>query len=67
MPADLFQLEGAIEAVNEKETNDGVVTSLQTLKEEVENKLTSESKQILQKWDNSQRNVQQGSVHHKDP
>ncbi|QHE63458.1 methylmalonyl-CoA mutase [Rossellomorea vietnamensis] len=47
----LFQIEGAIEAVNEKETNDGVVTSLQTLKEEVENKLTSESKQILQKWD----------------
>ena len=47
----LFQLEGAIEAVNEKETNEGVVTSLQTLKEEVEDKLTAESKQILQKWD----------------
>ena len=47
----LFQLDGAIEAVNEKETNEGVVTSLQTLKEEVEGKLTAESKQILQKWD----------------
>jgi isobutyryl-CoA mutase len=48
----LFQLEGAMEALREKEQNDEVLTSLATLKEEVENKLTAESKGILGKWEN---------------
>jgi isobutyryl-CoA mutase len=47
----LFQLEGAIQAVEEKETNEAVVTSLQTLKAEVEDKLTPESKKILRNWE----------------
>ncbi len=47
----LFQLEGAIQAVEEKETNDAVLTSLQTLKDEVEEKLTPESKKILANWE----------------
>jgi isobutyryl-CoA mutase len=47
----LFQLEGAIQAVEEKETNDTVLTSLQTLKDEVEEKLTPESKKILANWE----------------
>jgi isobutyryl-CoA mutase len=47
----LFQLEGAIQAVEEKETNATVLTSLQTLKDEVEEKLTLESKKILANWE----------------
>lgn len=47
----LFQLEGAIEAVKERETNSEVVSSLQVLKEEVEKKLTPESKYILENWE----------------
>ncbi|MEL3973001.1 fused isobutyryl-CoA mutase/GTPase IcmF [Rossellomorea oryzaecorticis] len=48
----LFQLEGAMEALREKEQNEEVLTSLNTLKDEVENKLTAESKGILEKWEN---------------
>ncbi|XXM72817.1 fused isobutyryl-CoA mutase/GTPase IcmF [Lysinibacillus sphaericus] len=48
----LFQLEGAMEALREREQNEEVLTSLNTLKEEVENKLTAESKDILAKWEN---------------
>ncbi|MCM3574534.1 methylmalonyl-CoA mutase family protein [Mesobacillus subterraneus] len=47
----LFQLEGTIEAVKERETNSEVVSSLEVLKEEVEKKLTPESKYILENWE----------------
>lgn len=47
----LFQLEGTIEAVKERETNSEVLSSLQTLKEEVEKKLTAESKYIIENWE----------------
>ncbi|KZE46785.1 fused isobutyryl-CoA mutase/GTPase IcmF [Rossellomorea marisflavi] len=45
----LFQLEGAIEAVGEQ---GDVTTSLTTLKDEVEKKLTEQSKEILGGWEN---------------
>jgi isobutyryl-CoA mutase len=47
----LFQLEGAIEAVEEKETNSEVLSSLQALREETEKKLTPESRNILENWE----------------
>ncbi len=47
----LFQIGGTIEAVKERETNSEVVSSLQVLKEEVEKKLTPESKYILENWE----------------
>ncbi|MFT9600633.1 methylmalonyl-CoA mutase family protein, partial [Mesobacillus sp.] len=47
----LFQIEGTIEAVKERETNSEVVSSLQVLKEEVEKMLTPESKYILENWE----------------
>ncbi|MBM7585226.1 methylmalonyl-CoA mutase [Bacillus pakistanensis] len=46
----IFQLEGAIEAVKEKEVNEDIFTSLRTLKEETEEKLTPQSKKILAQW-----------------
>jgi isobutyryl-CoA mutase len=45
----LFQLEGAIEAVGEQ---GDVTASLTTLKDEVEKKLTEQSKEILGGWEN---------------
>lgn len=45
----LFQLEGAIEAVGEQ---GDVTASLNTLKDEVEKKLTEQSKEILGGWEN---------------
>ncbi|MBB5324028.1 methylmalonyl-CoA mutase [Anoxybacillus tepidamans] len=47
----LFQLEGAIAAVKERERNEEVLTSLEVLKQHYENQLTSESKQILSSWE----------------
>ncbi|MGJ7920710.1 fused isobutyryl-CoA mutase/GTPase IcmF [Neobacillus sp. LXY-4] len=47
----LFQLEGAIEAVKEREANSEVLTSLEALKQETEAKLTPESKSILANWE----------------
>jgi isobutyryl-CoA mutase len=47
----LFQLEGAIEAVKERERNEEVLTSLEALKQHYENQLTPESKQILASWE----------------
>ena len=47
----LFQLEGAIEAVKERETNSEVLSSLEVLKEETEKKLTPESENILKNWE----------------
>ncbi|WMX55578.1 fused isobutyryl-CoA mutase/GTPase IcmF [Peribacillus sp. R9-11] len=46
----LFQLEGAIEAVKENESNEDVINSLETLKKETASKLSSESKKILSGW-----------------
>ncbi|MFB7637469.1 fused isobutyryl-CoA mutase/GTPase IcmF [Peribacillus butanolivorans] len=46
----LFQLEGAIEAVKENESNEDVINSLETLKKETAYKLSSESKKILSGW-----------------
>ncbi|RIW36160.1 methylmalonyl-CoA mutase [Bacillus salacetis] len=47
----LFQLKGAIEAVKEQEVNEEVVTSLENLKKNVEEKLTPESRKILDGWE----------------
>ena len=46
----LFQLEGAIEAVNEKAPDDALVQSLQSLADGVRDELTAESKRILNNW-----------------
>ncbi|MCP3739811.1 fused isobutyryl-CoA mutase/GTPase IcmF [Rossellomorea sp. BNER] len=46
----IFQLEGAIEAVKEKEVNEELITSLLALKGETEEKLTPQSKKILAQW-----------------
>lgn len=46
----LFQLEGAIQAVQEKEANEEILTSLEALKDEIYENLTKESKDIIQTW-----------------
>ena len=46
----LFQLEGSIEAVNEKAPDDALVASLQSLAEGVKDELSAESKRILANW-----------------
>ncbi|MET3317874.1 UNVERIFIED_ORG: methylmalonyl-CoA mutase [Peribacillus simplex] len=46
----LFQLEGAIEAIKENESNEDIITSLETLKKETASKLSAESKKILSGW-----------------
>ncbi|MGF2618264.1 methylmalonyl-CoA mutase family protein [Rossellomorea vietnamensis] len=47
----MFQLQGAIEAVKEQEENEEVLTSLENLRKNVEEKLTPESKRILDGWE----------------
>jgi methylmalonyl-CoA mutase len=47
----LFQLEGAIEAVKETEANAEVLASLEAIKQATEEKLTPESKKILDGWE----------------
>lgn len=47
----LFQLEGAIESVKEREVNQDVLFSLEALKTEYEKWLTSKSKEILHSWE----------------
>ncbi|WP_113930565.1 fused isobutyryl-CoA mutase/GTPase IcmF [Bacillus sp. P14.5] len=47
----MFQLQGAIEAVKEQEANEEVLTSLENLRKNVEEKLTPESKRILDGWE----------------
>lgn len=47
----LFQLEGAIESVKEKELNQDVIASLVALKNGIEDKLSPESRKILGSWD----------------
>ncbi|RLQ93480.1 fused isobutyryl-CoA mutase/GTPase IcmF [Falsibacillus albus] len=46
----MFQLEGAISAVNEKETNSEIAASLEALKKDVQEKLTPQSKKVLSSW-----------------
>ena len=47
----LFQLEGAIAAVKETEANGEVLASLEAIKQATEEKLTPESKKILDGWE----------------
>jgi isobutyryl-CoA mutase len=47
----LFQVEGAIEAVKEREANSEILASLEALKEDIESKLSTESKKILAEWE----------------
>jgi methylmalonyl-CoA mutase len=47
----LFQIEGAIEAANERGESDDVIRALETLKADYEAKLTPESKRILATWE----------------
>lgn len=47
----IFQLEGAIAAVKETEANDEVLASLEGIKQATEEKLTPESKKILDGWE----------------
>ncbi|MDW0113892.1 methylmalonyl-CoA mutase family protein [Sporosarcina saromensis] len=46
----LFQLEGAMEAVQEKGMDDALVASLQSLADGVRDELSAESKRILNNW-----------------
>jgi isobutyryl-CoA mutase len=47
----IFQLEGAIAAVKEHGANEEVLVSLEALMQETESKLTTETKKILQTWE----------------
>ncbi|WAA09637.1 fused isobutyryl-CoA mutase/GTPase IcmF [Fervidibacillus albus] len=47
----LFQLEGAIELASEKDPDGSLLETLETLKQEVENQLTDETKKIIRKWE----------------
>ncbi|GIN40283.1 fused isobutyryl-CoA mutase/GTPase IcmF [Heyndrickxia oleronia] len=47
----LFQLEGAIQAVTDKKANEEVLNSLRTIKDEIYENLTNESKRIIQTWE----------------
>lgn len=46
----VFQLEGAIEAVKEQESNREVLSSLEAAKQQFEKKLTPDSKSVLKNW-----------------
>ncbi|MFJ8246681.1 fused isobutyryl-CoA mutase/GTPase IcmF [Peribacillus asahii] len=46
----VFQLEGAIAAVQDRENNEGVIAALEALKQETAAQLTNESKKILESW-----------------
>lgn len=47
----LFQVEGAIEAVKEREANGEILASLEAVKKDIESKLSPESKKILSEWE----------------
>ena len=53
----LFQLEGAIETVNEKAPDDALIDSLQSLADGVREELTAESKRILANWETVKRSL----------
>ena len=46
----LFQVKGALEALEEHEKNEEVVTSLQALREKLDQKLAQDSKELLANW-----------------
>ncbi|WP_374724185.1 fused isobutyryl-CoA mutase/GTPase IcmF [Calidifontibacillus erzurumensis] len=46
----LFQVNGTLEELKKRETNSDVIQSLEALKASLEDKLTPESKKILQEW-----------------
>ncbi|HHW38113.1 MAG TPA: methylmalonyl-CoA mutase family protein [Bacillales bacterium] len=48
----LFQVTGTLEVLKTKETNNEVIASLEALKVSIEERLTPESKKILQEWPN---------------
>ncbi|GIN86478.1 Fused isobutyryl-CoA mutase [Heyndrickxia sporothermodurans] len=48
----IFQIEGAIKAVHEKENDQTIITSLEALKNEVYEMLTLESKNVIKNWEN---------------
>lgn len=47
----LFQIEGAIESVREKELNEEILASLEALKADLEKQLSPESKRIIDGWE----------------
>ncbi len=47
----LYQIEGSIETLKQKEGNEDVIASLETLKNRLEEKLTPESRKILSSWE----------------
>ncbi|WAA12202.1 fused isobutyryl-CoA mutase/GTPase IcmF [Fervidibacillus halotolerans] len=47
----LFQLDGAIKLAKEKDGDGVLLKFLETLKQEIDNKLTDESKKIIQRWE----------------
>src|SRR5690606_12969458 len=47
----LFQIEGTLATLKERETNEEVIRSLEALKKDIEDKLTTKSKQILAGWE----------------
>lgn len=47
----LFQIEGTLSALKERETNEEVITSLEAMKKDVEEKLTPQSKRIIDGWE----------------
>lgn len=51
----LFQIEGTIEALQQRADVEDVIESLKVLKIEVEAQLTSESKQILASWNDTKK------------
>lgn len=55
----LFQLEGAIEEVKKNEVNESLLSSLEALKAQIESKLSTESKNILNGWDEFKQSYQQ--------
>ncbi|WP_214480898.1 fused isobutyryl-CoA mutase/GTPase IcmF [Bacillus sp. SM2101] len=51
----LYQIDGAIASVKEKEGNEAVISSLTAIKNEFDNMLTKESKAILEGWGEQQK------------
>ena len=47
----LFQLEGAIQAVKERDGGEEILSSLEKIKQETEAQLTPESKKVLEGWE----------------
>lgn len=47
----LYQIEGSIEELKQKEGNEEIITSLEAIKKGLEEKLTPQSKKILSSWE----------------